>query len=65
MAKRVNAHADSLAHMALHPLNRDVEAMLWKSQPRYFSGEGDNVGKHLEDWLGKMDDFFDLAHSSK
>ncbi len=51
--------------MALHPIDRDVEAMLRKSQPGYFSGEGDNVGKQLEDWLKKMGDYFDLAHSSE
>ena len=40
MARRVNAHADGPAAMALHPLDRDVEAMLRKSQPGYFSGKG-------------------------
>ena len=39
--------------------------MLRKSQPGYFSGEGDDVGKQLEEWLKKMEDYFDLAHSSK
>ena len=38
MARRVNAHADGPAAMALHPLDRDVEAMLRKSQPGYFKG---------------------------
>ena len=52
------------AQMAITPVNRDVEAMLCKSQPGYFSREGDNVGKQHEDWLGKMDDYFDLAHST-
>ena len=65
MARWVNAHADSPAAMALHPLDRDVEAMLRKSQPGYFSGEGDDVGKQLEEWLEKMEDYFDLAHSSE
>ena len=65
MARRVNAHADGAAAMALHPLDRDVEAMLRKSQPGYFSGEGDDVGKQLEEWLEKMEDYFDLAHSSE
>ena len=53
----------SALQMALHPLDRDVEAMLRKSQPGYFSGEGDDVGKQLEEWLEKMEDYFDLAHS--
>ena len=48
-----------------HPIDRDNEAMLCKSQPGYFSGEGDGVGKQLEEWLEKMDDYFELAHSSK
>ena len=52
------------AQMAIASVNRDVEAMLCKSQSGYFSGEGDNVGKQLEDWLEKMDDYFDLAHST-
>jgi len=42
----------------------DVEAMLKKSQPRYFNGEGDDVSRQLEEWIEKMDDYFDLAHSS-
>ena len=63
MARRINAHADESAAMALNPLDRDVEAMLWKSQPGYFNGEGDDVGKQLEEWLEKMEDYFDLAHS--
>ena len=50
--------------MALPPIDRDVEAMLRKSQPGYFSGEGDDVGKDLEEWLEKMEDYFDLALSS-
>ena len=45
-------------------VDRDVEAMLCKSQPGYFNGEGDDVGKQLEEWIEKMDDYFDLAHSS-
>ena len=49
--------------LAPHSLDRDVEAMLRKSQPGYFSGEGDDVGKQLEEWLEKMDD--PLAHSSQ
>ena len=56
MARRVNAHADGPVAMALHPLDRDVEAMLRKSQPGYFSGEGDDVGKQLKEWLKKMED---------
>lgn len=51
--------------VAIHPLDRNVEAMLQKSQPGYFSGEGDNVGKQLEEWMEKMEDYFALAHSSK
>ena len=48
-----------------HPIDRNIEAMLRKSQPGYFSGVGDDVGKQLEEWLEKMDDYFELAHSSK
>ena len=51
------------AQMDVTPVNRDVKAMLCKSQLGYFSREGDNVGKQLEDWLEKMDDYFDLTHS--
>ena len=51
--------------MALNPIDRDVEAMLRKSQPGYFSGEGDNVGKLLKEWLEKMEYYFDLAYSSE
>ena len=39
--------------------------MLQKSQPGYFSGEGDDVGKQLAEWLEKMDDYFALAHSNE
>ena len=39
-------------------VDQDVEAMLCKSQPGYFNGEGDNVGRQLEDWLENMDDYF-------
>ena len=51
--------------MAITPIDRDVEAMLCKSQLGYFGGERENVGKLLEDWLEKMDDYFDLTHSSQ
>ena len=51
--------------VALGPVDRDVDNMLCKSQPGYFSGEGDDVGKQLEEWLEKMEDYFDLAHSSE
>ena len=44
------------------PLIRDVKAMLQKSQPGYFSGEGENVGKQLKEWIEKMDNYYDLAH---
>ena len=44
-------------------VDRDVKAMLCKSQPGYFNGEGDEVGKQLEEWIEKMDNYFDLAHS--
>ena len=67
MARRANGvpiHAATPA-VALHPLDRDVEAMLRKSQPGYFSGEGDDVRKQLEEWLEKMDDYFALATPMK
>ena len=57
MARRTNAP------MALTTVDCDVKAMLQKSQPGYFSGEGENVGKQLEEWNEKMDDYYDLAHS--
>ena len=41
----------------------NVEAMLRKFQPGYFRGKGENVGKQLEEWLEKMDDYYNLAHS--
>ena len=59
MARRANTI------LALPPVDRDVEAMLRKSQPGYFSGEGENIGKQLEEWIEKMDDYYDLAHSSE
>ena len=51
------------AHMALTFINRDVKSTLCKSQPSYFSWEGDDVDKQLKDWLKKMEDGFTLAHS--
>ena len=45
-------------------MDRDIDAMLRKSQPRNFSGEGKQVGKQLEEWIEKMEDYFDLAHST-
>ena len=45
-------------------IERDIDAMLRKSQPGNFSGEGKDIGKVLEDWIEKMDDYFDLAQSS-
>ena len=44
-------------------VDRDIDAMLRKSQPGHFDGEGIDVGKKLEEWLKKMDDYFDLAQS--
>ena len=58
MTKRVTAS------LALTIVDQYVEAMLHKSQPSYFSKEGENVGKQLEEWINKMDDYYDLAHSS-
>ena len=51
--------------MANQQIDRDVEAMLRKSQPHYFSGEGDEVGEQLEEWFEKMEEYFGLAHSSE
>ena len=45
-------------------MDRDIDAMLRKSQPGNFSGEGKQVGKQLEEWIEKMEDYFDLAHST-
>ena len=66
MARRANGNPINVQPpvMANQPLDCDVEAMLRKSQPGYFSGEGDNVGKQLEEWMEKMNDYFALAHSS-
>ena len=41
----------------------DINAMLWKSQPGHFDGEGIDVDKKLEEWLECMDDYFNLAQS--
>ena len=57
MARRTNAP------MALTTIDQDIEVMLQKSRPRYFSGEGENVGKQLEEWIKKIDDYYNLAHS--
>ena len=53
------------AILALSSVDCDVKAMLRKSQAGYFSGEGENAGKQLEEWLEKMDDYYNLAHSSE
>ena len=47
--------------MAAPYIDRDVEVMLCKTQPGHFDGEGTDVGRKLEEWLEKMDDYFDLA----
>ena len=64
MARRGNNGGCSSV-TAANVIDRDVEAMLRKSQPGYFSGEGDNVGELLEEWFEKMEDYFNLAHSSE
>lgn len=46
-------------------IERDIDSMMSKSKPRNFIGEGREVGKQLEEWIEKMDDYFDLARSSK
>ena len=43
-------------------MDRDIDAMLRKYQPGNFNGEGKQVGKQLEEWIEKMEDYFDLAH---
>ncbi len=45
-------------------LEQDIDAMLCKSQLGNFSGEGKYIGKVLEDWIKRMDDYLDLAQSS-
>ena len=45
-------------------IERDIDAMLQKSQPGHFDGEGTDVGNKLEEWLERMDDYFNLAQSS-
>ena len=52
------------ASITSHAIERDIDAMLRKSQPGNFSGEGRDVGQQLEDWIEKMDEYFDLAHST-
>ena len=42
-------------------MDRDIDAMLCKFQSRNFSGEGKQVGKQLEEWIEKTEDYFDLA----
>ena len=42
----------------------DIDAMLHKSLPGHFDGEGTDVGKRLKEWLEKMDDYFNLAQST-
>ena len=42
----------------------DINALLQKSQPAHFDGEGTDVGKKLEEQLEHMDDYFDLAQST-
>ena len=36
-------------------IERDIDAMLQKSQPKNFNGEGRDVGKVLEDWIEHME----------
>ena len=44
-------------------MDRDINAMLRKSQPGNFSREGKQDRKQLEEWIEKMEDYFDLAQS--
>ena len=46
------------------PIKRDIDAMLRKYQPGNFSGEGLDVGQQLEEWIEKMEEYFDLAQST-
>ena len=62
MARRSNIGSSS---MGSQQIDQDVKAMLRKSQPGHFSGEGDNVGEQLEEWFEKMEEYFSLAHSSE
>lgn len=62
MPRRINIGAPAMTNQQI---DRDVEAMLRKSQPHYFSGEGDDVGEQLEEWFEKIEEYFDLAHSSE
>ena len=45
-------------------MDRDIDAMLRKSQPGNFSEEGKKSGNQLEEWIKNMEDYFDLAHST-
>ena len=57
MPQRPNQNGDlGIPHMAITPVDRDVEAMLCKSQPSYFSREVENVGKQIEEWIKRMID---------
>lgn len=41
-------------------IDHNIDAMLWKYLPRNFNDEGRVVGKQLEEWVTKMDDYFNL-----
>lgn len=51
--------------MYLNLVDLKNEAMLFKSQPGNFNGHKEGIGKQLEKWLEKMDDYFNLTHSAK
>ena len=57
-------HLGARPALAAPYVDRDVEAMLCKSQPGHFDGKGTDVGRKPEEWLEKMDDYFDLAQSN-
>ena len=61
---QTRSQATTSAGIAANPsvMDCDIDAMLRKSQPGSFSGKGKQVGKQLEEWIEKMEDYFDLAH---
>ena len=61
----VPAIPPAVGHTPPNALERDIDAMLRKSQPGNLSGEGKDIGKILEDWIERMDDYFDLAQSTE
>lgn len=63
MARRTYPNGNLM--LQLHPMDCNVESMLWKSQISYLSGEGMDVGKQIKEGIKKMENYSNLAHSFK